>query len=458
MVNLVPFLAPQVPQAQVPNAGQAAVPGLFQALLLEALTGAQAAALPVPAQTQAQVQVPVPALPGAPAQQLVPQGQPVPMQPVLVPQMPVPQVAVMQTPVPVTQVPVEPQVPVEAPVIPGAVPTVPEPQVPGAPALSLPVEMHGADEPEDEAEPTETPVPAQPQAVPAEVAPLVQAQAVQPATQAPPVAQPAEPARPQTRTELPPAGEEPANPQLESFVQKAVRTVQEGQSAPETSDGKAQSQPTFQDLVKLVINADKARPEAPAQAHAPKVEEPAKSEAEIPVTAAGRDTQVRLQETPAAEAAPAPRQPVEPEQVIRQVSRFVKVMVDSKQSEVRLTLHPEHLGQIAVKLTVGEGALRAQLVAQDVAVKAALEANLDQLKTRLSDQGFQVEQVHVTVGGDSHSQNPRQGEQRQPQQPWRPHNFTGRNTEESDATAQPQRQTPAPWSIRGTGSRINSLV
>ncbi|HWI51253.1 MAG TPA: flagellar hook-length control protein FliK, partial [Symbiobacteriaceae bacterium] len=102
--------------------------------------------------------------------------------------------------------------------------------------------------------------------------------------------------------------------------------------------------------------------------------------------------------------------------------------------------------------------LRANLVAQDAAVKAALEANLDQLKSRLSDQGFQVEQVHVTVGGDGgfgQPQHSRQGEQRQPQpqQQWR----QGYRSDQPQSEPA-QKQAPAPWSVRGTGVRLNSLV
>lgn len=266
--------------------------------------------------------------------------------------------------------------------------------------------------------------------------------------------------------------------ELEAFVQKAVQVTQGDSPATAKVGEPAQGDatPTFQDLVKLVMDADKARPEdGSAQSDGggarSQGEHPAAAEGAVPAEPAPETGTVTASPEPApvhrpsgavaAEATQeAPKQPVEPEQVLRQVTRFIKVMVDTKQSEVRLNLHPEHLGHIAVKLVVGDGAIRANLVAQDMAVKAALEANLDQLKSRLSDQGFQVEQVHVTVGSDSGlPQHSRQGEQRQPQQQphWRPARGEATQQQQDPAPAQ-SRPAPAPWLTRGTGVRLNSLA
>ncbi|HWI62412.1 MAG TPA: flagellar hook-length control protein FliK [Symbiobacteriaceae bacterium] len=455
MISLVPMTPTQAGPTPLqgsgqPNMAQPAA-GAFQALLLEALTGAQAApgqAVPaeaVPANQAGPTAAPVPApVPGeVPSQPIRLNGPGAPAAPV---------------PVPVAVKPAQEPVEVQKPLT----------------VLLAAPETAESDEPEDPEAGTDAPPAPAPDPLPAVTAQMVTDQAVQvqaqviqaSAAQAQAPAQ-VRPAAPEPR----PAGEpiaaipadEPANPQLEGFVQKAVRQVTGEESAPETTDPAPdqKARPKFGDLVKLVMDAEQpARPEGTKPA--PKV---AEAKAEEP------DVALRTQQAPgpvARETAltgpeahdTAPRQPLEPEPVLRQVTRFVKVMVDSKQSEVRLQLHPEHLGNIAVKLVVGDGVLRANLVAQDAAVKAALEANLDQLKSRLSDQGFQVEQVHVTVGGDGgfgQPQHSRQGEQRQPQQHWRPQGWTERNQEEpGQQTA--QRQAPAPWSMRGTGVRLNSLA
>jgi flagellar hook-length control protein FliK len=159
---------------------------------------------------------------------------------------------------------------------------------------------------------------------------------------------------------------------------------------------------------------------------------------------------------------PEPARPVPAEPVVRQVSRFIKVMVDSQRSEVRLNLHPEQLGSVAVKLVLEGAQVKASLTAQDAAVKQVLEANLDQLRTRLADQGLHVTEVHVAVGDDGGFGQPQQshqgGQQKQPdEQPGRPA-FRQMMPEEEAATPDPTRSTTPAWARRWMGSRINSLA
>jgi len=459
------LIAMNTPQTGAPPAGQPIaqgsaaaacrlpLAGVFQALLLEALGGAQ------PAAPGAQ-----PAAPGA--QMMAPGGQTAPVQ-----------------------------------VLPGHVPA--QDQASFAPAQAglapatdpvLPIRLTGPAAapapPEVKPVPEAAPAPPQQQEIEqpaggggapeAAVMQAVQTQVLAgqtvPSTSPTLATAPDGPAAPD-RAVMVISPEAPADRQLEIFVQKALhRAAGGGEAAPTTQDGQADpKQPTFEDLVRLVAEVDQAATERPgprrpgAEAEAAPLAKPETPNAEAPAEhVAVHQEMPRVARDPApaggtdaAQSAPAPRQEIDPEQVLRQVTRFVKVMVQSKQSEVRLQLHPEHLGHVAVKLVVGEGALRANLVAQDAAVKAALEANLDQLRTRLADQGFQVEQVHVTVGGDGgfgQPQHSRQGEQRQPQQPWRPSYFTPAGQEEPRQTGE-QRQTPVPtWAVRGTGVRLNSLA
>lgn len=469
MISLVPMMTPQAGQTPLQGGGQSGgqqpAAGVFQTLLLEALMGA-------------------PVLPGQPATTQTPAtGQAVPAEAA-----PTAQASPGATAVPAPVQGEVPALPIRlngpgAPAAPVPVPAEAKPAAESDTARKHLTALLGAPQTEEAKEPESgsdaLPAPAHdlPAAVTAAVVTdqavqvqavqvqAVQAQVVQ--VQAPPP--PAAPAAP----EAPPSGQptaaisadEPANPRLEAFVQKAVHQAAGAETAPEMPDQAPdpKARPKFGDLVKLVMDAEQApatRPEG-AKVVAGAVE--ANAEEPAPAVQAPQEPRPVARETaltgPEATES-APRQPVEPEPVLRQVTRFVKVMIDSKQSEVRLQLHPEHLGNIAVKLVVGDGALRANLVAQDAAVKAALEANLDQLKSRLSDQGFQVEQVHVTVGGEGgfgHPQHSRQGEQRQPQQQWRPQHWTDRAQEEPGQQA-PQRQAPAPWRIRGTGARLNSLA
>ena len=65
-------------------------------------------------------------------------------------------------------------------------------------------------------------------------------------------------------------------------------------------------------------------------------------------------------------------------------------------SEARMILHPEHLGQVDVKLTLQNGQLVAHFTAQQAAGKEALESQMAQLRSNLQAQGYQVERLEVT--------------------------------------------------------------
>jgi flagellar hook-length control protein FliK len=463
MINFVPTMPTKANQLPMSGGGEQARAGVFQGMLLEALLGARGA--------QAALQF----LPGRPAPQ---PGSPAQAQSQVAAQPPMLPGQAQVTDVPILPagagIPALPSAQAGLPQESQAIPVAAEVAV--AVQSPLPVEA-------------EADVPDEPTVTETDGALIAQVQASQlQASVAQAQATPQPPA-PAPESQRPSPGQQPlpaipevsqAGAELEAFVQKAVHAAQ-GESMVPTEAAETARQgeggPTFEDLVKLVMNADKARPDGgatqsdgggaepqwqdgalAAEAAAPAAEETAP---DLRTASAGPEPAPAHRSQPAATAdAPreAPRQPVESEQVVRQVTRFIKVMVDAKQSEVRLNLHPEHLGHIAVKLVVGDGAIRANLVAQDMAVKAALEANLDQLKTRLADQGFQVEQVHVSVGSDSgHPQHSRHGEQRQPQQQhaWRP---TRGEVQQQDPGPPLSRPAQAPWIPRGTGARLNSLA
>lgn len=65
-------------------------------------------------------------------------------------------------------------------------------------------------------------------------------------------------------------------------------------------------------------------------------------------------------------------------------------------SEAKLSLYPQHLGQVDVKLTMHNGQLVAQFVAESVAGKEMLESQMSQLRATLQNQGIQVDKLEVT--------------------------------------------------------------
>ncbi|MFH5183173.1 flagellar hook-length control protein FliK [Paenibacillus sp. TAB 01] len=65
-------------------------------------------------------------------------------------------------------------------------------------------------------------------------------------------------------------------------------------------------------------------------------------------------------------------------------------------TEAKLSLYPQHLGQVDVKLTMHNGQLIAQFMADSTAGKEMLEGQLTQLRTNLQSQGIHVEKLEVS--------------------------------------------------------------
>ncbi len=86
------------------------------------------------------------------------------------------------------------------------------------------------------------------------------------------------------------------------------------------------------------------------------------------------------------------------EALISQVSEQLKVFQPGKVEQIRFQLEPETLGSIQVEVSVQRGVVHAHILTGDPQVKLLLEANQAQLRERLAEQGFQVDQFSVDVG------------------------------------------------------------
>lgn len=100
--------------------------------------------------------------------------------------------------------------------------------------------------------------------------------------------------------------------------------------------------------------------------------------------------------------------PVPVEKFSEEMSGFVvKNLEFVKQqgiSEARITLYPERLGQVDVKLTMQNGQLIAQFSTEHAATKDLLEQQMSQLRSTLQTQGVQVEKLVVTQNPSPQSQ------------------------------------------------------
>lgn len=64
-------------------------------------------------------------------------------------------------------------------------------------------------------------------------------------------------------------------------------------------------------------------------------------------------------------------------------------------SEAKISLQPEHLGHLDIKIVIQNGVLTAQFVAENGAAREMLENQLAQLRTALQGQGLQVDKMEV---------------------------------------------------------------
>lgn len=82
-------------------------------------------------------------------------------------------------------------------------------------------------------------------------------------------------------------------------------------------------------------------------------------------------------------------------------------------TEARISLFPQHLGHVEVKLTMQNGLLVAQFMADSLTGKEMLESQLSQLRSTLQSQGIQVEKLEVSQGQSFQSGMFQEGRQQQ---------------------------------------------
>jgi flagellar hook-length control protein FliK len=88
----------------------------------------------------------------------------------------------------------------------------------------------------------------------------------------------------------------------------------------------------------------------------------------------------------------------------------MKVVQGNGITEATLKLMPEHLGQVDIKISIQNGQVVAQFLADSIRGKEMLESQLAQLRTALQGQGLQVDKLEVTQTHSSASsmfQDPR---------------------------------------------------
>lgn len=93
-------------------------------------------------------------------------------------------------------------------------------------------------------------------------------------------------------------------------------------------------------------------------------------------------------------------QPVPVENFAKEISGFLvnkmEIVKLHGMSEARISLYPEHLGQVDIKITMQGGQMVAQFVTEHAFAKESLEQQIAQLRASLQSQGVQVGKLEVT--------------------------------------------------------------
>ena len=87
---------------------------------------------------------------------------------------------------------------------------------------------------------------------------------------------------------------------------------------------------------------------------------------------------------------------VQDHEVIQQLVERFQINRRQMDSKIQLRLHPVELGKMEIDLTVKEGSIRANVVAQSQHVQEIVERNIAKLRSVLEQQGFNVEDITVT--------------------------------------------------------------
>jgi Flagellar hook-length control protein FliK len=146
-------------------------------------------------------------------------------------------------------------------------------------------------------------------------------------------------------------------------------------------------------------NADPA-PASAAAGTAPLPANPPSQQPPLPFSLAVASDAAPVMPAPPAPALPQP-QHVDANAVVEQILRGMAIRTTDGQSEVRLRLVPESLGDVSVKLIVSGGSVDASITAHTADAQSALAGGANQLAKSLADAGLKLQSFTVgLVGGN----------------------------------------------------------
>lgn len=170
-------------------------------------------------------------------------------------------------------------------------------------------------------------------------------------------------------------------------------------------------------------------------------------------------------QTPAAPAS-APLPQVNMQEVIDQIVQHTRVHLSTDVKSIEMQLNPENLGKVYVHVSEKQGAVTAQLTAQNENVKEALVQQAAVLKETLNQQGIKVDAVEVSTGThefesglerDAHSQEEqaRQQEEQSMRRSTRSINLNDLNDLEGMSGLMSEEETLVAQMMRDNGNNVD---
>lgn len=108
-------------------------------------------------------------------------------------------------------------------------------------------------------------------------------------------------------------------------------------------------------------------------------------------------------------AAPPAAPPVPVENFSNEMTKFIinklEIVKQTGFTEARISLNPEHLGQVDIKLKMQNGQLIAQFMTRSTDAKELIDQQMAHLRSALHAQGLQVERIEVTQSSQTSTAN-----------------------------------------------------
>lgn len=112
---------------------------------------------------------------------------------------------------------------------------------------------------------------------------------------------------------------------------------------------------------------------------------------------------------PAGEVA-APEPMVDPQEILRQLTDYIRVEAKPDVTTMEMALHPQSLGHVIVQVSeAADGNMTARFLTQNETVRDAIAQQMSELIQRFDEQGLKVTEISVTVESHAFEQNLQQG-------------------------------------------------